>query len=167
VRPEALFLNGVYESVLTEILEVQSEVPDHVMFLQPYSGSAIARLRDQPPSVDEPMRLLISTTDSLDRVSYTTEIVGWEDKLALSRRKRRVLNRLIHTLQPREGGLYDKSAKGPSINLLYVRRMRRLKKPFSVSKLRNVFGGHSVSDARTTSGGWVYVQPDNLQRLLQ
>ena len=36
---EALFINGVYEGVLKEILQIQAELPEHIMYLQPDSGS--------------------------------------------------------------------------------------------------------------------------------
>lgn len=59
MREEALFLNGVYEDVLREILLIQKELPEQILFLQPYSSNTITRLRDDPPSVESPMRLLI------------------------------------------------------------------------------------------------------------
>jgi hypothetical protein len=139
------------------------------MFLQPYRAEAIARLRDDPPSVDDPMRLLVSLTSDLPTVHYTAEIVGWDDKRHLDEQKRRVLNRLIWTLQPNEGGLYDaaRGEGGESVNLLHVRRVRRLRTPFSVSRLVNAGDGQPVSDRRTTAGGWVYVKTENLPELLQ
>jgi hypothetical protein len=80
MKTEALFLNGVYEAVLQEILAVQAELPEQIMFLQPYKGEAIAKLRDNPPSVDDPMLLLMSLTGDLPTVHYRAEIVGWDDK---------------------------------------------------------------------------------------
>ncbi len=140
MNTEALFLNGVYEGVLQEILAIQAALPEQIMFLQPYKDRAIARLRDHPPTVDNPMRLLMSLTSDLPTVHYRAELVGWDDKLQISEEKRRVLNRLIWTLQPNEGGLYDASRAigGRSVNLLHVRRLRRLARPFSVGQLLNV-----------------------------
>jgi hypothetical protein len=168
MKPEALFLNGVYESVLDEVVQVQGALPEQIMFLQPYRNEAIAKLRDDPPSVDDPMLLLISVTTDLPTVHYVAEIVGWDDKRSLPERKRRVLNRLICTLQPNEGGLYDASRteSGESVNLLHVRRVRRLSKPFAVSQLVNAGDGQPVSDRRTTAGGWVYVKTENLASLI-
>jgi hypothetical protein len=37
LKPIALFMNGVFESVLEEILQIQSVLPEQIMFLQPYS----------------------------------------------------------------------------------------------------------------------------------
>jgi hypothetical protein len=168
MKGEALFLNGVYQSVLDEILAVQSVLPEQIMFLQPYKSQAIVRLRDVPPSVDDPMRLLISLTSDLPTVRYAAEIVGWDDKRRLPGTPRhRVLNRLICTLQPNEGGLYNLSTAedGESVNLLHVRRLRPLRAPFSVTQLTKTEGG-PVSDQRTTSGGWAYIQTAGLPELL-
>jgi hypothetical protein len=164
MRSEALFLNGVYEDVLTEILKIQEVLPEHTMFLQPYKHEAMAHLRDDPPSVDDFMFMLMSLTRDLPTIHYAAEIVGWDDKRALSQKKRGVLNRLICTLQPNEGGLYDASHSegGESVNLLHVRRVHALSKPFSVSTLLNAGDGQPLSGERTTAGGWIYVKTDNL-----
>jgi hypothetical protein len=79
-----------------------------------------------------------------------------------------VLNRLICTLQPNEGGLYDASRAegGESVNLLYVRRLRPLGKPFSVSRLLRSGANEPVSERRTTAGGWAYVKTGNLADLI-
>ena len=160
MRDEALFLNGVYESVLKEILLVQKHMPEQVMFLQPYKGRAIVHLRDNRPTLKEPMELYISTTENLSLIKYEAQIVGWDDKKKLRQTKRRrVINRLIWTLQPEEGGLYDKSANG-SVNLLHIRRLKVLPKGFSVGRLTKTIDGTSVLP-RTTSGGWTYVEAGN------
>ncbi len=168
MREEALFLNGVYENVLHEILLIQKELPEQILFLQPYSSNTITRLRDDLPSVESPMRLLMSITDDLATVHYTAEIVGWDDKRNLSKEKRKVLNRLIYTLQPNEGGLYDASRveDRESVNLLHVRRLRRLAKPFNVSQLVKIADSELMSDRRTTAGGWAYVKIENLKGLI-
>ncbi len=160
MRSEALFINGVFKGVLEDILLIQSEVPDAILFLQPYSGSAITRLRDDPPSSEAPMRIFLSTTSALSTVRYEGEIVGWDDKRTLSPGKRHVLSRLIYCLQPTEGGVYDasRSSAGKSVNLLHVRRLSKLKSPFRVDRLVKISDGRPVSANRTTSGGWSYVR---------
>lgn len=161
MRDEAIFLNGVYEAVLKDILKVQEALPEHIMFLQPYAKSPIVRLRDNPPSVDDPVRLYLSTTDDLPTVTYAAEIVGWDDKAEISEQRRRVITRLIFTLQPTENGLYDASGDGTgtSTNLLHVRRMTRLDRGFSVEKLTKTSDNTPVSSNRSTAGGWSYVRP--------
>lgn len=161
MKSEALFINGVYESVLKEILWVQAELPEQILFLQPFASTAISRLRDDTPTVDDPMWLYLSTTTDLPTVRYAAEVVGWDDKRALSDAKRRVLSRLLWTLQPNEGGLYDASntESGQSVNLLHIPRLKELEKPFSVGRLIKTSDGQPVSEGRTTAGGWAYVQP--------
>jgi 5-methylcytosine-specific restriction enzyme A len=159
-----LFINGVFESVLEEICEVQTHLPHHIMFLQPYSTERIVRLAEQPPSVDDRVRLFISTTQNLAQVHYTAEIVGWQHKSALSEAQVRVLQRLIWTLQPQEGGLYYmyKDEGRQSANLLHVWQMQKLRNPFSVTELIRTNTGESLSPNRTTAGGWSYVRnPDD------
>lgn len=160
LKPVALFINGVFESVLEEILQVQSVLPEQIMFLQPYSGNVIKELRENPPSVESPMRLFVSTTDSLATICYQADIVGWEDKRVLPETKKQVINRLIATLQPGDKELYDasKGGTGESVNLLYIRRLEKVSVPFSVAQLRKVSDGEPLSTARTTSGGWSYVE---------
>ena len=161
MKKQALFINGVYDSVLKEILMVQADLPDQILFLQPYKNAAMRELRDNPPSVEDPMRLYVSLTDDLPTVRYTAEIVGWEDKRQLSNSKRDVLNRLIAALQPSEKELYN-AATGQgtdSINLLYIRRLQPIPTPFPVSRLIKINDETPLSENRTRSGGWSYVQP--------
>jgi len=136
---EALFINGVYETVLQEILQIQFVLPEQILFLQPYASRPMVLLKENPPSIDSPMRLFVSLTDDLSHVHYEGEVVGWEDKRLLPKRKRDVLTHIIQVLQPDETGLYDASPTGKeSINLLYVRRLRKLDVPFSVEQLTKI-----------------------------
>ena len=162
MRSEALFLNGVYEEVLRDILRIQSVLPEQILFLQPYSGRPMVRLRDNPPTVESPMRLFLSTTTDLATVSYMAEIVGWDDKRMLSDKKRRVLNRIIYCLQPTEDGVYDASRAGDgrSVNLLHVRRLQKVEPPFGVERLIKINDGRPLSAGRTTAGGWAYVKSE-------
>jgi hypothetical protein len=79
----ALYLNGVYESVIKEILNAQKRDAKIVCYLQPYSSSPIARLANYPPDPGDPVTLYMSVTDSLPIVSYKADVVGWEDKQAI------------------------------------------------------------------------------------
>jgi hypothetical protein len=160
LKSTALFLNGVFEEVLKDIFQVQAVLPEQIMFLQPYSSNAMKTLREEPPSVESPMQLFISLTDDLANIHYQAEIVGWEDKTTLSETKKQEINRLIATLQPTDGELYNaaRSGSGESLNLLYIRRLQKLTEPFSVAQLRKVSDGETLSTARTTAGGWSYVE---------
>ena len=160
VKEEALFLNGVYKDTLKEILQIQKELPEHIMYLQPYSSEAIAHLRDDPPSSEEPVLLYISITTDLSRVHYTAEIIGWDDKREIQGEKRNVLNRVIWTLQPIETGLYDASSTGkPSVNLLHIRKLQSVD-PFSVSKMIKTSDGMPHAEGRSQPGRWAYVKKD-------
>ena len=159
---EALFINGVYESVLEEILRTQSVLPDQILFLQPYSSRPIVDLQKSPPTADNPMQLFLSTTTDLSRVQYVGEIVGWNDKRTLPSENRLLIEQIIKLLQPEERDLYDASAApgGVSLNLLHVRRLRKLDEPFSVERLVKVRDGDRSSPNRSMSGGWSYVGSD-------
>jgi hypothetical protein len=161
----ALFINGIFESVLEEILQMQTILPDQIMFLQPYAEKTIRQLRENPPSVDSPVRLFASTTNDLATIHYQAEIVGWDDKRTLSKESKEVINRLIAALQPGERELYNaaKGGTGESVNLLYVRRLQKISAPFSVAQLRKTSDGEPLSTARTTSGGWSYVELNTLE----
>ena len=74
---KALFINGVYDDVLGEIIESQKNNPGKVFYLQPYSSSAIKLLRTESPTPDSAIPLYISTTNQLNQICYTAEIVGW------------------------------------------------------------------------------------------
>lgn len=156
----ALFLNGVYESVLKEILAVQIVLPEQIMFLQPYSNRIIRNLQENPPSVESPMPLYISLTDDLANIHYQAEIVGWEDKRNLSDEKRKVITTFLDTFQKNESGLYNvaKSGTGESVNLLHIWRLQKIEKPFSVSLLVKISDNQPVSTKRETAGGWSYVK---------
>ena len=160
VREEAIFINGVYRGVIEEILLVQGQMPEHIMFLQPHSAERIVHLADRPPSVEDRVRLFLSTTEELPIVRYTAEIVGWDNKTTLPETKVNVVSRLLWTLQPREGGLYHVGGgeKAQSTNLLHVWRMAELHTPFSVAELILTSTGAPHSPDRTTAGGWSYVR---------
>jgi len=159
LKHEALFINGIYDEVLKEILDVQFALPEHLMYLQPYSSRNMTKLKADPPTVEEPIRLYISITSDLATIRYQAEIVGWEDKRTLSSLKRTVLERVIKALQPGEGTIYDaaKGGSGESVNLLTIRRLQMLDKPFSVTELVKTSNSEPLSDNRSTSGGWSYV----------
>lgn len=166
MRGEAIFLNGVYESVLVNIFNIQKFLPEQILYLQPYSSERIIHLAENLPSVNDPVRLLMSLTTDLPNVHFICEIVGWENKQILSDEKLDVLNKLIYSLQwPGEPGIYKtlgNSNKKP-LNLLFVRRMERLSKPFSVTQLKKSSSGEPLSPDRSTSGGWTYIEnPDDV-----
>jgi hypothetical protein len=157
----ALFMNGVFREVLDDIRSVQEHLPDQVLFLQPYTGERIVKFAENPPSSDDPVRMFISITTDLSKVRYTCEIVGWDDKTLLTGRKRELISEIIAKYEPTErGGIYTHGREGgPECrNLLHVRRMQKLVRPFGVEKLIKVSDHTPYSPQRSTSGGWSYVE---------
>ena len=149
---EALFLNGVYRSVLEGILAAQEKVPDNIFYLQPFSTGPIAKFRDDPPIPSRPTVLYASTTEDLPTVAYRAEIIRWKDKTGLDEPERQRIDREI-----RQGG-YDPGIYGEEmVNLLFIRNLVRLDPPFRVTKLIKISDGKPYSDKRTRSGGWSYV----------
>ena len=157
----SLFMNGVYEDVLQDILAVQSVLPEQILFLQPYAQGQIVKLAENIPTVEKPVQVFFSLTDDLNKVHYTGELVGWHDKQALSEKELMVMNRLIYMFQRTESGVYMKVGNTKCKNLLLVWRMKRLSQPFSVEELIKISDGAPVSPDRTMSGGYSYVKnPD-------
>ena len=159
MRNEALYLNGVYETVLQGILAIQKYLPDQIMYLQPFKTQRMVELAEDPPSVDDPFRLFVSVTDDLPTVRYVGEIVGWDDKRQLRGWKLNAINRVMYALQPNEGGVFGLRRRGKPdmVNLLHVRRLRELSNPFSVGELTLISTGEPLSTQRTRAGGWSYV----------
>jgi hypothetical protein len=162
---EGIFINGVFSTVIDEIFAVQKYVPEQVLYLQPYAGDKIAELSKNPPSVDRPVRLFLSLTDDLPTVRYICEIVGWDDKRELIGRKREIIEAVIKTFQPDEQEVYAERHGVECVNLIHVRRMKHLSKPFSVAELIKLSDGQPVSTNRTRAGGWVYVKYPNVSWL--
>ena len=158
----AFFLNGVYDTVLREILASQGAHPGEIFFLQPYKSHSMAAFADSPPSSEESIRVYISTTDDLNHVRYAAEIVNWEDKRLIPPDRLRLLNKRIRKLQPEEKEIYMKVRKKECRNLLSVRNLRQLENPFSVARLTKISDGQPLSSNRSRSGGWSYVHEISL-----
>lgn len=154
----ALFLNGVYESVLLEILEAQGRASELICFLQPYSSRRIVLLEKDNPSMESPVPLYISTTTHLGAVSYKAMIVGWENKQEMSKGRLAAVNAAIKKNQPNEQSVYMQvSDDKPSVNLISVKYLTPLPNPVSVMNLAKRDG--SPVKPRTRAGNWAYVTP--------
>ena len=155
-----LYMNGVFRSVLDEILKVHRQLPDQILYMQPHGPGQISKLRDDTPTIDKPTKMWISTGDDLQHVSYAVEVVGWEDKTQMSERRHQLIESIINLLQPNEGGLYN-MVDDPgvsSVNLLHVRRMFKFNQPFPVSRLIKISDGKPLAINRTRGGGHAYVR---------
>jgi hypothetical protein len=163
--PFAFFENGVFASVLEEMLAVQEKLPHSVTFLQPRGGVVAKGLRDHPPTQEAPIPIYVSITTDLSHVSYVGELVGWCDKRDMSEADRVLVDAWIREHQPREQGL--RLTGTPEVNLLVVRDLRRLTTPISVAELVKRSDGFPLSTHRTTSGNWSYVYPLTAERLVE
>src|SRR3990172_3086939 len=153
---KALFINGVYESVLAEIINSQERNPGMVFYLQPYSSSLIKQLKNSPPDLEISLPLYLSTTNQLNQICYTTEIVGWEDKRGLSQERLDFLNRHIKQFQPGEGEIYFQQKGKNCVNLISIKNLKKLTNQLSVENLIKVSDGEPLKK-RTRSGNWSYV----------
>ncbi|WP_157202734.1 hypothetical protein [Calidithermus chliarophilus] len=151
----ALFINGIYEGVLGEILKAQSEIEGKVFFLQPYRGNVIRMLKSWAPSTTHPIRLYISTSDNLSNICYTAEIIGWEDKRYLSNERRKEVLAHLQNYQRGECNLFEgiEEVGKKAINLISIRNLRKLDTPRPTSLLRKKSDGQPLKE-RTRAGGW-------------
>lgn len=158
MRDEAIFLNGVFRDVLEEIHAVHEVLPEQILFLQPYATDPIKKLHDAPPSVDDPAGLFLSTSDNLGEIEFVAEVVGVDDKRSLDPGRRQVIERILATFQStEEKGVDPGTSDEPQVNLLHVRRLRRLDESIPVTRLIKTSDGTPIAGARSTAGGWAYV----------
>lgn len=153
----ALFLNGVYDGVLQEIITAQARRRARGYYLQPYRGATIRLLKEQKPSETHPIQLLISTTANLNNVSYVAEVIRWEDKRKIPKSRREEISRFIRKHQPEEKELYLKVKETECVNLIRVRNLRELEDAFSVTYLIKESDGTALK-RRTRAGGWSHVK---------
>lgn len=151
----ALFINGIYNGVLTEILAAQDGRRCGISYLQPYKGQLIGMLRKRRPSPDQPIRLYVSTTDNLSRICYTGLIVGWEDKRELSQRRRNNVQQHLNEFQPEEVSLFEAvdDVGRKAVNLITIRDLKHLDTFHTTALLRKVSDNLPLKK-RTRSGGW-------------
>lgn len=153
----AIFLNGVFESVLLEIIQAQEVNSGLVCYLQPYSRSDIVQLREEGPTADEPVELYVSTTVDLGTIRYRGLIVGWESKGQISSERLAILNSHIAKFQPDEEEIYLVGDKGQRFaNLLSIASLEKLSSPVPVGCLIKISDGAPVKK-RSRAGGWSYV----------
>lgn len=153
---KALYINGVYDAVLEEILKSQGKNPGRVFYLQPYSGSAIKQLKRNPPEYASPLPLYLSISTQLNHICYSALIVGWEDKTKMLDDRLAVLNEHIKRLQPKEGKIFFDVDGKNCVNLISIINLKKLTNQLSTSNLIKVSNGKPLK-TRSRSGGWSYV----------
>ncbi len=117
----AIVFNGVFESVLEEIITAQNINDDLTCFLQPYSSRTIVKLKNDQPSAESPITAYFSITTELSKILYKGNIVGWENKQQLSPERLSYLNNHIKEHQPDEEEIYMRNSNDkPCVNLMSV-----------------------------------------------
>jgi predicted HNH restriction endonuclease len=152
----ALYLNGIYESVLDEIVKAQNKDSNLVCYLQPYSPYKINWINSITPTIQSPIDCYISTTASLPIVTYKATIVSWEHKDNIKSNRLDLLNAHIKEFQPGEEEIYLKIDGKDCANLLSVVEMQKLEIPLPVQNFIKVSDSLPLKK-RTRSGGWSYV----------
>jgi 5-methylcytosine-specific restriction protein A len=152
----ALYINGVFEDVLDEIIRSQENNPSKIFYLQPYSESSIKQLKEAPPTIESPLPLYISTTAQLNQICYSAEIVGWEDKNEIPPERKALLNEHIKQFQPKEGEIYPEARGKKCVNLISIKNLQKVSNQFSTSNLIKESNGEPLKP-RSQSGGWSYV----------
>jgi len=154
---KALFINGIYESVLKEIQNATKMHPQKSFYLQPYDAAQIVELRINTPSPENPLTLYASISTSLNEIYYEAEIIGWMDKKALfnaeNKQKHDSILNDLNTYQPNEGGLFQTAGNSHCANLIVIKNLKKIAKPFPVSLLIKLSDGKSLKN-RTRPGKW-------------
>jgi len=151
----ALFINGVYDAVLQEIIASQQVNGGRINYLQPYKGAIIQMLKKHPPTPDDPITLYFSTTKNLNNIGYVAQIVGWADKRTLPESKRNQV--LAHLIKNQSGevnllnGVDEIGRK--AVNLLTLRNVQECKTLLPTSILKKKSDGIALK-SRTRAGGW-------------
>jgi predicted HNH restriction endonuclease len=153
---KAFYLNGVYESVLEEIMKSQEKNPGKIFYLQPYSEKTIKQLKKDPPAPDSPMSVYISTTAQLNQICYSADIVGWEDKNEMPPERKAHLNEHIKQFQPKEGEIYPEARGKKCVNLISIKNLKKLSNQLSTSNLIKESNGEPLKP-RTRPGNWSYI----------
>ena len=151
----ALYLNGVYESVLDEIIIAQSENPEVICYLQPALQKYYSEFKSNPPSLTSPVEAYFSTTKDLSAVAYKGLIVGWEDKRKLSGQRLVEFNNHIEKYQP--GEIDRRVEEGEAVNLLSIKDLVKLETTFHVNNLIKTKNNEPYK-VKTTRGGHSYVK---------
>ncbi len=148
----AIFYRGMYKDQLERMANVQERKKSIRLFMQPYSRSPIAELRDDPPNSANPVTLYISTNEDFATVAWRAEIIDWRDKQKLSAEKQQQIDKEVRHY---DSGLYG--IEEGMVNLLQLRNLVNLAPGFSVVELTKINGGRPVSKNAFRSG-WVYVK---------
>jgi len=120
-------------------------------------------IAERSPSPSSPIALYVSTDKNLSRISYTTEIVKWEDKREISESRRQIVLGYLEEYQPKECELFrgTELGEGKAVNLITIRNLQRLAISPPTSLLTKTIDDTTLKE-RTLPGGWseVYERRD-------
>jgi 5-methylcytosine-specific restriction endonuclease McrA len=152
---KSLFINGIFESVLLEILDAQIGLGGGEFFIHPHSGRMIVMLRANQPTPEKPIKLYLSTTKQLSQICYVAEIIRYEDKRILSDTRRAEVQKHLEEFQPGEVSFFVGEEEGgdKAVNLITIRDLRKLETSYSTSLLRKVSDELPLKK-RTRAGSW-------------
>ncbi len=152
-----LLFYGVFNEVLKEIQKAQQNNEGLVCYLQPYTSDVIKLLRDESPSLNNPIKLYLTTSDNLNNIVYECHVVGWEDKQTLSSDRIEKLNTHITLHQPGEKEIYPKTKNGkPCKNLIHIKKLIKREIPIDINNLIKVSDNKSCKH-KTRAGGHAIV----------
>lgn len=131
---EIMYINGVFQGILDEIVASSEKSSSQIVYIQSRSKRAIAGLREYNPSPERPINCYVSSLENFNEVEYQCEIVGWSDKRELSEAEKAAVKESLAEFQPAEGRSSFEPDDG-SVNLISVRNLKKLDQPFSITKL--------------------------------
>ena len=112
-------------------------------------------LKKSPPTPQNPVRVYMSTTDNLQQISYTAEIIGWEHKELLTTARRKSVRNHLKRYQPGEINLFDglHAIGKKAVNLVKIRNLVLLQSLHPINLLVKCSDNLPLKN-RTRSGGW-------------
>jgi len=167
VTEHAFFGNGIFIELLEEILEAQKIDSNLTSYIQPYRTTIFKFLKNSQIDQEQSITFYISTTNNLNMIEYTADIIQWEDKRELfSSNTNRVneLNKHLDKYQKSTGGLYKYSnaqETSECVNLISIKNLKKLTIPFASSMLIKV-SDDTPYKKRTQPGGWSEVYKLNI-----
>ena len=154
----AIYLNGVYEDGLRQIIGVHHREPDRTCYLQPHGSNVIKRFQEESPSNENIVPIYMSVTTNLADVTYVADVVGWRQKSELNDNEVQEMNEHIRRYQSLEQSIYFEINGKKPVNLILVKRLRRLRRAYPTSMIKKLSDGQPLGQ-RTQSGNYSYVHP--------
>lgn len=141
----AIVINNHFERQLDQICSSQLGNSDLTCYLQPHSDKLMRGLAKRRPTVEQPIQLFVAITKG--EVSYCGFVVGFQDKRKLSESERQSIEVQIQKHQAERQLYMDVNGKA-CVNLIHVRQLTRLQKPFPTTNLTKIGDGKPLLAGR-------------------